>query len=203
MAQSRAMERCHWREALRDELARAVRAAGPTPPADAAVAAVIRDSGPGAELLFIRRAERDGDPWSGHMGLPGGHVEADDADALSAAVRETSEEIGLDLGRHGELLGPLPVARTHLVVGRGPRWVAPFVFAVREIPELTLSDEAQEAVWVSLDFLLDRANRGDMVWGGRGVPMLLPCYRYEGRLIWGLTLKMVDTLLDRMPRRAT
>ncbi len=49
------------------------------------------------DLLFIRRAEKSGDPWSGHMAFPGGHMESSDASLLAAAIRETQEEIGLDL----------------------------------------------------------------------------------------------------------
>jgi 8-oxo-dGTP pyrophosphatase MutT (NUDIX family) len=200
MAESPTMTAATLREALRLELAGPVPTVEGAPPADAAVAAVLRDDDPAA-LLFIKRAERHGDPWSGDIGLPGGHVEAGDADALATAVRETGEEIGLDLQRDGELLGRLPVARTHLVVGRGPRWVAPFVFAVRGASPLTLSDEVQEVVWVPISYLLDPENRGDMMWGGRGVPMLLHCYRFKGHLIWGLTLKIVDELLGRIPER--
>jgi len=40
----------------------------------AAVAAVLRDGAPGLEMLFIRRAEQEGDPWSGQMGFPGGRA---------------------------------------------------------------------------------------------------------------------------------
>jgi hypothetical protein len=54
----------------------------------------------------------------------------------------------------------------------------------------------QEAVWVPLGFLLDRGNRGHHVWMRRRAPLLLPCYRYQGRLIWGLTLGMLDELLE-------
>ena len=49
------------------------------------------------DLLFIRRAEKNGDPWSGHMAFPGGHIESSDTSLLDAAIRETREEIGLDL----------------------------------------------------------------------------------------------------------
>ncbi len=66
----------------------------------AAVALVLRDAGPGGiELLFIRRAEHEKDPWSGHMGFPGGRAEPGDAGLEGTAVRETLEETGLDLAR--------------------------------------------------------------------------------------------------------
>ncbi|HET9512400.1 MAG TPA: NUDIX domain-containing protein, partial [Gemmatimonadales bacterium] len=48
-------------------------------------------------LLLIRRADRDGDPWSGQLGLPGGRKSPADADLLSTAIRETFEEVGIDL----------------------------------------------------------------------------------------------------------
>src|SRR6478752_6570976 len=70
----------------------------------AAVAAVLVPS-PDAVLL-IRRAERAGDPWSGHMALPGGRREPEDADLVETARRETFEEVGLQLAR-SDLLGGL------------------------------------------------------------------------------------------------
>ena len=42
----------------------------------AAVAAVLRVVDGAPELLFIKRADHDGDPWSGHMAFPGGRYEA-------------------------------------------------------------------------------------------------------------------------------
>jgi 8-oxo-dGTP pyrophosphatase MutT (NUDIX family) len=171
-------------------------------PGQAAVAAVLRETQAGLDLLFIRRAERPGDPWSGDIAFPGGHVEAADGSLLAAAVRETREELGLDLERDAELVGALSVVRTHLREEAGPRWVAPFVFALRDAPVLAPSDEVQEAVWVPAGFLLERANRSQLVWSGRGEPMTLPCYRFNGHVIWGLTLKMVDELLEALSRLA-
>jgi hypothetical protein len=81
-----------------------------------------------------------------------------------------------------------------------PHWVAPFVFAIAGDPALTLNHEVREALWVPLAFLLDRRNRGRFVWTGRGVPLLLPCYRFEGRVIWGLTLGMLDDLFAALRR---
>jgi 8-oxo-dGTP pyrophosphatase MutT (NUDIX family) len=169
----------------------------------AAVAAVLRDAPDGVELLFILRAERTGDPWSGDMAFPGGHVETGDATLLAAAMRETREELNLDLERDAEQLGPLSVVRTHLRDGQGPRWVAPFVFLLNHEPLLEPSDEVQEVVWVPVSFLLDTQNRSELSWTGRGEPMTLPCYHFRDRLIWGLTLRMVDELLGLARGTAT
>jgi 8-oxo-dGTP pyrophosphatase MutT (NUDIX family) len=49
------------------------------------------------EALFIKRASRVGDRWTGHVALPGGKRDPEDADDRATATRETWEEIGLDL----------------------------------------------------------------------------------------------------------
>ncbi len=166
----------------------------------AAVAAVLREAAAGVELLFIHRAEHRHDPWSGHMAFPGGRVEPEDPDPLAAALRETREELELDLARDATLLGILPEVHTHLRQGPGAMLVVPFVFEVRGEPALVPNHEVQQALWVPLPFLLDRTNRGDFLWDGRGFPLLMPCYRYQGCLIWGLTLHMLDPLLDALNR---
>lgn len=161
----------------------------------AAVAAVFRDGPGGAELLFIRRAEHPRDPWSGQMGLPGGRIDPGDPAPLDAALRETLEEVGLDLAREARPLGRLSEVRTHLPLGSVPHSVVPFAFALsRDVP-FALNHEVQEALWVPLGFLADRGNRRSFTWVRRGLPVPMPCYRYEGRVIWGLTLRIVDELL--------
>ena len=170
----------------------------------AAVAAVLRDSGRGAEVLLIRRAEHPRDPWSGQMGLPGGRVDASDADPLAAALRETREEIGLDLAGAGTFLGRLSEVRTHLPPGSVPHSVVPFAFSVAGDPALVLNEEVAESVWVPLSFLVDRGNRNRFTWVRKGLPVPMPCYRWEGRVIWGLTLRILDELLDTLhPGRGT
>lgn len=162
----------------------------------AAVAAVLRDVPGDVELLFIRRAEHPRDPWSGQMGLPGGRVEAEDASPLAAALRETREEIGLDLEALGRPLGRLSEVRTHLPLGSVPHSVVPFPFGVDGDPGLRLNHEVQEALWVPLSFLADRRNRSSFTWVRKGLPLPMPCYTFRGRVIWGLTLRIVDELLE-------
>jgi 8-oxo-dGTP pyrophosphatase MutT (NUDIX family) len=162
----------------------------------AAVAVILRDGGPGVEILFIRRAEHPRDPWSGQMGLPGGRVDPGDASPFAAALRETREEIALDLEALGRPLGRLSEVRTHLPLGSVPHSVVPFAFAVDGDPELGRNEEVQETLWVPLSFLLDRGNRSAFTWVRKGLPLPMPCYTFEGRVIWGLTLKIVDELIE-------
>ncbi len=161
----------------------------------AAVAAVARQTRRGVEMLFIHRAEDPRDPWSGHMAFPGGRVDDRDADSLEAAVRETKEEVDLDLETRGTLLGRLSDVAA---VGRGRPLslvVEPYVFAIEERPALEPNHEVADVVWVPLDFLLDRSNRSTIAWRHGDVAVNLPCYRYNEHVIWGLTFGMVDELI--------
>src|SRR5512138_157863 len=82
---------------LRERLAaRAVLPEDDDPALRWAAVAVVLVPSPDAVLL-IRRAERPGDPWSGHMALPGGRRESGDADLVATAIREAAEELGLAL----------------------------------------------------------------------------------------------------------
>ena len=162
----------------------------------AAVAAVLRPGEEGAELLFIHRAEDPRDPWSGHMAFPGGRVDPSDLDSMAAAIRETHEEVGLELDSVGERIGRLADMRA---IGRGRPMsmvITPFVFAVAAVPRLVPNHEVAAVVWVPIDFITDRSNRETMPYRRGGLSMELPCYRYQGHLIWGMTLGMVDELLS-------
>ncbi|MDP5071772.1 MAG: NUDIX domain-containing protein, partial [Congregibacter sp.] len=61
----------------------------------AAVALVLQLRDGELGVLMIRRAEREGDPWSGQMAFPGGRMDKTDANGYAVAVRETHEEVGL------------------------------------------------------------------------------------------------------------
>ena len=169
----------------------------------AAVSAVFRDGADEAELLFIHRAEHPDDPWSGQMAFPGGRVDPGDETSLAGALRETREELDLDLTRHGRLLGRLSDVRAVARGRRLPLVIEPYVFELRGSPALTPNHEVADVGWVPLSFLTDRSHRSTMQWRVDDVSIPLPCYRYDGYLIWGLTLQMLDELLELLRRSSS
>jgi 8-oxo-dGTP pyrophosphatase MutT (NUDIX family) len=156
------------------------------------VALILRDGEHGVEVLMIRRAERAGDRWSGHMAFPGGVQHADDRNSLAAARRETREEIGLDLDQNAQLVARLSDIPTVAHRGqRRPLVISPYVFTLQSLPPLQLNHEVAGVVWVPLRFFAERANRGIIQWRN----FKLACYTYEDCRIWGLSLQMIDEML--------
>jgi 8-oxo-dGTP pyrophosphatase MutT (NUDIX family) len=170
-----------------------------------AVAMILQVREGELHILMIKRAEREGDPWSGHMAFPGGRMDKADANGFQVALRETEEEIGLILGEQDQCIGRLSDIITRPRRGPFGMAVTPFVFRLDREVRFTPNEEVAEVIWVPLEFLLDPDNREQMVWKYKGISMPLPCYFYKGRRIWGLSLMMLDELMDlvegRNPRR--
>lgn len=177
-----------------DEVVAAVRAhdadiaAGPTDERwAAATALVLADLGGGsADVLFIERVHRPGDRWSGQMALPGGKREAGDDDLEATAVRETLEEVGVELppaiGRLDDLRGGSRgrgrVATTvHVVQGRPPT-----------VPERA---EVASVVWIALSHLFHPSS-STRYWHGPLGPFA--GIRYGEHTVWGLTLGTLRNL---------
>lgn len=156
----------------------------------AAVALVFR---PGESLLFIQRAERAGDPWSGHMAFPGGRAEPQDPSLIETAMRETFEEIGLDLGTEGRCIGRLPTLSARFL----PLKIAvhPFIFVIEGDPPLSPNVEVAACHWLPLTQLLEGQGRTMMPYVHMGVEVQLPCIPLGRCCIWGMTLRMIDDLL--------
>ena len=161
-----------------------------------AVAMILQVRDGELQILMIKRAERRGDPWSGHMAFPGGRMDKSDAHGYAVAVRETEEEIGLTLGEEDLCIGRLSELSARPHRGSFGMAVSPFVFRLEREADLTPNHEVAEIVWVPLRFLLDDSNREEMMWHYRGAEIPVPCYWYEGHCIWGLSLMMLGELLD-------
>ena len=166
-------------------------------PKRAAVGALLRWVDEDPEVLLMVRATDPRDRWSGQVALPGGREEPHDLDLRATAVRETREEVGVDLHRVARPLGRLDAVQARARGGLRPLSVTPFVFAATtDAVPIEPGPEAAEAFW----FPLARAARGELddtfVWDVGPVPMSFRCWQFEGRPVWGLTYRMLDGLLE-------
>lgn len=168
----------------------------PKPSPRAAVAAILRNQRRGAEILLIRRAEREGDPWSGQMALPGGRASKDDPDLVATAIRETQEEVGLDLRDGSELIGRLDDLPAVARAKRTGLIIAPFVFALHHEATLAPNDEVAETVWAPLDPLVSGAAATHFDYRLGDETLSLPALKVGAHIVWGLTYQMLRMLFD-------
>ena len=168
----------------------------------AAVALILRLGADGEpELLFIRRAERTGDPWSGHVAFPGGRKDPGDASLEATAIRETVEETGVDLARDGVILGQLDDLQPR-TPSLPPVMVRPFVAALGPEVALSLNYECADAFWVPLAWLVDPTSRRLTMLRERGLELRVFSYQHGEHLIWGMTERILQQLLGLAEGRA-
>ncbi len=163
----------------------------------AAIALVLRLSAGGEpELLMIKRAEAEGDPWSGHIACPGGRMEPGDRDLEQTAVRETWEETGIDIARDGRVLGALDDMSPR-TPSLPPIIIRPFVALVQ--PEVTIvaSPEVAEAFWVPMSAIreTERWGKGSVPIGGVG-EREVDVFRHGDYTVWGLTHRALTQFLE-------
>ena len=165
----------------------------------AAVALVLREVGDDVEALFIRRAEHDSDPWSGHLAFPGGRLDPEDVDARAAAERETLEELSLDL------TGARPLGRISDVLGHAESIrVSAFVYGIEGNPNLVPNYEVAEAFWSPLAHsnAEDRQEMRDFTYAD--VVSTLPTIRLledpRAPVLWGITYKFMDDFMTTIGR---
>ena len=165
----------------------------------ASVAAIFRERPEGAELFFILRAERAGDPWSGHVAFPGGRRDPEDKTLLETAIRETREEVGIELALD-HLIGRLPDVPAFSRTKRAGLVVTPFVFAVRGDFTVTPNDEVASTLWVPWDTLARGEGKGTYSFEYDGKMLVRPCIRLQPdqRVLWGMTYRMLETMIDAL-----
>lgn len=162
----------------------------------AAVMMLLKQSDQDYSMLFIKRPENERDPFSGHMAFPGGRMETEDRGKDETAIRETIEEVGVDVHRSGRILGSLddvipnnPRARNYIVT--------PYVSLLHEEVDMTLDPrEVEKALWVPMQHLIDDKNIEIRMRerGGRVVKDYV--YNYEQYIIWGMTGRILHQFLS-------
>ncbi|HZW54756.1 MAG TPA: CoA pyrophosphatase [Nitrososphaerales archaeon] len=166
---------------------------------EAAVCMVLRPDSQSHELaaLFIKRKERVGDPWAGHVAFPGGRFVKTDQHLLSTVIREVLEETGIDL-RTCAMLGTLD----ELVPGNRAIKVTPFVaLAPEQVKVVPNEIEVSSHVWIPISFFMDRNNSLPYTIDGPGVGerRLVISFPFLGKyVVWGMTLRVMEDFLTKL-----
>jgi 8-oxo-dGTP pyrophosphatase MutT (NUDIX family) len=162
----------------------------------AAVAVVLARAPREPHLLLIRRAEHPLDPWSGHMAFPGGRLDPTDETLVAAAIRETREEVGIDLEIHGALVTRLDDLQASARGRNLDLVVSPFLFTLEERHEPRIDPrEVAEALWVPLHVFRDPRFHGTTAVSRGEFQADFPAYLYEGNTVWGMTYRMIQAFL--------
>ena len=160
----------------------------------AAVAMLLRDNGGTTEVLLIRRAEHEADPWSGDLGFPGGRIEATDTSTRAAAERETWEEIGITLTEQNYLGQSDDLTGAYLEIH-----ISCFVYIVNNRAQFNKNHEVEDLFWVPVETLLDPKRNQQKTFFFRGKDHEHPIINlkeWSARPLWGITYRLIDNFLQ-------
>lgn len=141
-------------------------------------------------VLMIRRAEKENDPWSNQMAFPGGKREPSDRSYLETAVRETMEELSIDLHLYSEFLGYMDSFKTH----GGRMHVVPSVFYPLKELKPRPNKEVSNFYWIELPLLQSRSTRYGFYRDNKLVEN--EAFLYGDCIIWGLSYRIIVSLLS-------
>lgn len=131
------------------------------------------------------------------MAFPGGREEQGDGHPRRTAIRETQEELGLGLEEHAALGTLAPVVTPSF--GRSPQLIVrPWVFGLTAPAPLTPNVEVAAAQWFALERFLRGEGRDTFPYSYQGHNIELPCVRLDGAFIWGMSLRIIDDLTERL-----
>ncbi len=161
-------------------------------PQHASVALALAGMGDDLHLCFIRRVERTGDPWSGHMALPGGRADAKDVNPQAVAARESAEEVNLIL-TPSMLLAALPKVEVSIGDTLVGLTLWPFVYYVgRKLLALKPQpSEVARAYWIPLAHLWNVENHTKITRTRSGDTFIYAGIAFQGETIWGLTHRVL------------
>jgi 8-oxo-dGTP pyrophosphatase MutT (NUDIX family) len=162
----------------------------------AAVLCALFEEAGEAHVILTRRSSNLRS-HTGEVSFPGGRLEIDEA-AVAGALREASEEVGIDPAAI-EILGPL----SPLVTVRNLVLISPFVGVLPERPILLPSPaEVERAFDVSLAELVSEGVYREELWhlpdvAGAGEEWRsISFFELPGDTVWGATAWMLRDLLE-------
>jgi 8-oxo-dGTP pyrophosphatase MutT (NUDIX family) len=139
------------------------------------------------EILFVKRVDNPLDPWSGQMAFPGGKRESIDNSLTDTVIRETMEEVNIDL-HSCQFLG---ILEPQISTPRPDMKIYPFVFLCDSHTSVVVNmAELEKFIWVSINRLQKNNTTASLEWGS------FPAFIVDENIIWGLTYRIVTQFLS-------
>ena len=163
----------------------------------AAVAIIVYLSDEDSELFLIKRKVHPNDPWSGQIGLPGGHLETKDKDLIETAIRETCEETTIMLTRD-HLICQIDDQQGYAKGGQIDLTVRPFVFVVDQKPAaIQINYELERAYWLSANHFQQPENH--IYFDPMNTAQLRPGVQIDqANVLWGMTYRILTDFFTAM-----
>ena len=163
----------------------------------AAVSVIVREHQDQVEFLMMQRAFHENDPWSGQMAFPGGKVEVSDQNPRAAAMRETAEEVGIELSRQ-DYVGQLNDLYGFKHEGIYVAHISSFVFRAPENCVIKPNYEVADTVWLPFSHLEDPLNFQILEQPRSGIPDMpaITINPVKQQVLWGLSLRIVLMMYD-------
>lgn len=156
----------------------------------AAVAIIMFMNHEDSRLFLIKRTAHPNDPWSGQIGLPGGHLEEHDEDLLQTSMRETYEETGIWLSRD-QLISPIHDQQGYARGGKIDLTVRPYLFFLDQLPaDVRINHELERFYWMPLRHFQNPDNH--VYFDPMKTAQLRPGVRLdESNILWGMTYRIM------------
>jgi 8-oxo-dGTP pyrophosphatase MutT (NUDIX family) len=155
------------------------------------------------EVCFIRRATRLGDPWSGQVAFPGGRASIEDSCSEEVAERETREEVGLVL-RPTDRIGKLPIRDVQRRDLKDSLTLTPVLYQIpferRDLAHVKDKGEVARVFWVPVRYLFDKDAVTSINYTVGGSKNTYPAIAYGEEVIWGLTLRVLESFAALLGR---
>jgi 8-oxo-dGTP pyrophosphatase MutT (NUDIX family) len=141
------------------------------------------------KILFTKRSEQL-KTHSGEVSFPGGKWEEGDLNLYQTALRESNEEINLDI-QNVTKLGPL-----NFLLSRHKIEVNPFVGYLNQLQDFKGNFEIDEIFTVPISFLMNEENIEYKEFNRKDLKVYIPSWVYNGNRIWGLTAMIAADFLN-------
>jgi 8-oxo-dGTP pyrophosphatase MutT (NUDIX family) len=131
---------------------------------------------------------------AGEISFPGGKLDPNDSDLLETALRETREEIGLQISK-SQVIGQLkPVATLN-----SGFTILPFVSIIDEITPLSANSEVEKIFHIPLNpFLKTMANDTNPI---HNKIQEMYTFEYQRKIVWGASARILQQISTRLNLR--